>query len=109
MSSDRQSIVGYSINAVSLEPASIDAAAGTVALRWSQFRDPGFRSYQVLRRRVGSDEEIELVILEARADTSFVDDSALHEVSYSYSVSVQTITANLTGVPVESTESRGRA
>ena len=48
------SVSGYTIGAVALLSVGANSKEGTIALRWSRFRDPGFTSYEVLRRLVGT-------------------------------------------------------
>ena len=87
--SDKQSISGFTIGVVTLLAPEINREAGTITLRWSQYRDPGFSLYTVIRRQVGTDEEKELAALTARGDTSFVDNTALHKIDNLYTVTTK--------------------
>ncbi len=87
--SNRSGREGFSLAPVELVAARIDSAAGTVALSWSRFAGPGFQNYQVQRRVVGTDQAEVLATVETVADISYVDETALAEVDYIYSVLVQ--------------------
>jgi hypothetical protein len=84
----RVSTSGYSVQAVRLLPLEVDDEAGTITARWSRFVGPGFLAYQLNRREVGAGDDVQLVRLEAVADTSFIDDTAIHRTDYLYHVTV---------------------
>ena len=86
--SDRQSVAGYSVGAVTLLPIESDEQIGALRLRWTQFRDPGFSSYAVLRREAEGGQDTLLRSASTVADTAFVDTTARHRVTYIYTVAV---------------------
>ena len=95
--SERRSIA-FSVKAVTLLSAAPDPKSGTIALRWTRFRDPAFESYETRRRTV---ETAEILIFDRQTkldDTTFVDDSARSELTHAYSIAVQaggeTLTSN---------------
>lgn len=88
---------GFTLRAVTLAGVDPDPVSGAIALRWSRFRDPGFQSYELLRRIVGTDQDERLVLVTTASDTTFSDTSARHGVSYVYRVVVHAAGRQLDG------------
>ena len=86
--SNRETVAGFTVGAVQLLATESDPEAGVIKLRWSRYHDPAFTSYRVVRRQVGTDRDTTLYISHSLIDTAFADTTALHEVSYTYTVQV---------------------
>ncbi|MEW6756126.1 MAG: fibronectin type III domain-containing protein, partial [Candidatus Latescibacterota bacterium] len=82
--SERQRAEGYGVRPVALLPLAYEPWAGAVRLRWRQYRDPGFASYAVHRRQVGTDADSVLATVPQVQDTTFTDSTARHQVDYLY-------------------------
>ena len=78
--SNRETVTGYTVGAVQLVAAESDPAAGSIRLRWSRYRDPGFSAYEVVRRQVGTALDTVLFVSQSVMDTAFADATALHGV-----------------------------
>ena len=87
--SNRSSREQFSLAGVELLPTAANAQEGSIHLTWTGYAGPDFRAYQVIRRQVGTDREELLAELNGRADTTFVDGTALSGVEYLYAVVVQ--------------------
>jgi hypothetical protein len=98
VSSEIRNVTGYSVEAVHLLRPVDDPQIGTVTLTWTQYRNPGFEGYQVLRRAVGTDQVEELADIASLGDTVFVDSTLRADIDYVYSVDVgaagKTLTSN---------------
>lgn len=88
---------GYTVSAVFLFPVESDPEQGILKLRWSRFRGPGFQSYQIRRQLADTNRDTLLAESSSVTDTIFVDADALADVSYIYTVVVQTADGVLNG------------
>ena len=93
--SDKQSISGYTIDAVTLLSPETNSEEGTITLRWSRYRDPGFEAYRLFRRVAGTDVEQLLSDISSVTDTTFADSTARHGVDYIYRVAAETTFGSL--------------
>ena len=102
-------IDGFRTTAVQLT-ARADAATGAIHLAWSQYLDPGFEGYTLLRRAAGTDVDEALYQNDEASDTTYVDSTVLHGVEYGYRVvssaagQQQSSTAQLAGVQLSAPE-----
>ena len=99
--SAEQAVSGYLVGAVQLQPLLIEATTGSVALTWTRFANPGFESYEVRRREVGTDQTQILARMADVADTSLVDTSGRHRMTYAYEVHTRAGGENLASNSVE--------
>lgn len=86
--SNRSNRLGFSLAPIALLSAIADRTTGSIALNWSRFSGPGFQSYRVQRRIVGTDTQVVLSEQTSQSDTSYADQSALADVDYSYTIAV---------------------
>ncbi|MBT3343716.1 MAG: hypothetical protein HN712_30385 [Gemmatimonadetes bacterium] len=101
--SNPATVSGYGVAAVPLLPILQSPMDGALQLRWTQYRDPGFESYEVIRRQVGSDLHTTVHRTTVATDTVFADSNALHRIPYSYTVSVAAAGRELISPAREST------
>ena len=87
--SEPKAVAGFKIGPVSLQIAKGDPQNGVVDLRWTRYRDPGFAGYEVIRRQVGTDLDTAMYETTTVEDTVFTDTTALHGVSYLYTIRVE--------------------
>ena len=99
--SDEQRIDGYVTRTVELLQPQSHPETGTIGLSWTQYRDPGFESYEVHRRAVGTDQDSVLVAITDVHDTAFADVGPLHGVNYLYRVAVAAAGQELTSNSVD--------
>lgn len=95
-SSERSSIAGFDVRAVTLLAAVGDPSAGAIGITWTKYRDPGFESYQLFRRVVGTDVESLLSDISSVTDTT-----ARHGVDYIYRVEAQTSSGALSSAGLD--------
>ena len=86
--SNSVSVGGFSVSPVVLLAVDDDPQRGRLRVRWTQYRDPGFLEYRVVRREVGSIHSTTVAIHTDASDTNLADIDALHLVPYSYTVDV---------------------
>jgi hypothetical protein len=77
----------FSVEGIDLLEALGNGFAGTISLRWEQYRGPGFEGYEVWRRSFGS-ESRRLDVVGQAADTAWADTSARPETDYLYWVAL---------------------
>ena len=99
--SNMETVTGYTVAAVQLLSAESDPEAGAIGLRWRRYRDPGFAAYELVRRQTGTGRDTTLFVGHSVEDTIFADTTALHEVSYRYSVDVSAAGQQLPGNPLD--------
>lgn len=89
--------VGFSLQAPVLTIATVEQD-GVFQLSWSRYEGPRFGAYHILRQDVHAGVVDSLAAIATVADTTWVDASARHDVSYIYSISVdadgQTLASN---------------
>ena len=81
--SEPASLRSFAVAGVELLAVEPDGLAGTVALRWQQYRGAQFRSYEVWRERVNGETE-RLASIEAQGDTLRVDATPVPGEDYLY-------------------------
>jgi len=86
--SDEQRTDGYVTRLVQLLQPESAPETGAINLAWTKYRDPGFGSYEIHRRAVGTDQDSVLSTIPNVEDTTFADTTPLHEVNYLYNVVV---------------------
>ena len=100
-SSERSHVGGFTVRAVTLLAAAGDPSTGIIGIVWTRYRDPGFESYQLFRRVVGTDAELLLSDISSVTDTTFADTAARHEVIYIYRVEAQTSSGSLSSTGLD--------
>lgn len=94
-------VAGFSLSPVSDLRATPDAARALVRLTWPAYSGPGFESYRLIRREVGTDRSDTLSVLREAGEIAFEDTSARHGLTYSYWLQARAAGQVLESVPVE--------
>lgn len=79
-------VTGFNLGSVTLSPPLVAPERGAVVLQWTAYTGPGFKGYEVLRHRVGSDVDTVLFASPGRLDTLASDTTARHGEAYAYTV-----------------------
>lgn len=95
--SEKISVEGFSLVAANQLVAAPDPAAGRVQITWRAYAGPGFESYKLTRRIIGTDREVEVAVVSTATDTTWTDADALAGIDYLYTLTVQAAGETLDG------------